>query len=83
MPRRDPDTTAAACFDVDCAMRRALNLAVGGAVRRWSRSRAELIRSAHLDLLDAQTQLNTLISIIERCCPPPRRAHEPPTLPSR
>ncbi len=77
MPRRDrpveleaADNFRAACFDTAAATRRAQNLAAGGAVRRWRRSRAELVHSARADLLDAQAQLNTLISIIEAVLPP-------------
>ena len=88
MPRRDPDTTAAdlgaaadsfraACFDTHQAIRRAQNLAAGGAVRRWRRSRAELVHSAYADLVDAQLRLNALVATIESVLPPAGKAATP------
>ncbi len=78
MPRRDrptvelqaADNFRAACFDTACAATRALNLAAGGAVRRFSRSRAELVHSAYADLRAAQLRLNALIDLIEAVLPP-------------
>lgn len=56
----DADRYRAACADAAIAVRRAQELAAEAG--RWKRTRAELVRNAHADLLDAHRRLGELLA---------------------